>query len=71
MRANASFSICGYRSCAPYNALLTKYTSFCAPSSSQIRAALIAVGETARYRYKTSPGIVLLSRGVLARYCFS
>ena len=70
MRANASFSIGGYRSSAPCSALLTKYTSFCTPSS-QIKAALIAVRETARYWYKTSPETVLLSRGVLARYCFS
>ena len=71
MRANASFLICEYRSSASCSAFLTKYTGFYDPSSSRISAALIAVGETARYRYKTSPGTVLLSRGVLASYCFS
>ena len=71
MRVHASFSIWGYRSSTSCSALLTKYTGFFTPSSSQIEAPLIAIGETARYRYNTSPRTVLLSRGVLAKYCFS
>jgi hypothetical protein len=70
MRANASFSIWGYLPSAPWSALLTKYTGFCPPSSSRIKAALIAVGVTAKYKYRTSPGIVRLSKGGLVRYAF-
>ena len=70
-RANASLSIWGYHSSTSCSALLTKYTDFCTPSSSQIRAALIAIGETARYKYNTSLEIVLLNRGVLAKYFFN
>jgi hypothetical protein len=70
-RANASFLIWGYLSSAPYSALLTKYIGFCIPSSSWIRATLITVGETAKYRYNTSLGIVRLSKEELVKYLFS
>jgi hypothetical protein len=70
MRENASFSIWGYLPSAPWSALLTKYTGFCTPSYSWIKAALIAVGVTAKYKYRTSPGIVRLSKGELVRYAF-
>jgi hypothetical protein len=71
MRANASFSIWGCLFPAPCNALLTKYTGFCIPSSSRTNAALTAVGETAKYRYSTSPGMVRLNRGGLIKYVFN
>jgi hypothetical protein len=69
-RANASFSIWGYLPSTPWSALLTKYTGFCIPSSSRIKAALIAVGVTAKYKYRISPRMVRLSRGGLVRYAF-
>jgi hypothetical protein len=69
-KAMASFSICTYLSSAPLNARLIKYTSFCTPSSSQIRATLTVVGDMARYRYNTSPGMVWLNGDGLARYFF-
>jgi hypothetical protein len=50
---------------------LTKYIGFCTSSFSRIRAALIAVGETARYRYNTLPRTVLLSKREIVKYYFS
>jgi hypothetical protein len=61
----------GFLSSTPCSALLTKYTGLCTPSSSRIRATLIAIRETTRYKYDTFPGTVLLNRGELARYFFS
>jgi hypothetical protein len=47
-----------------------KYIGFCTPSS-QTNAALIGLGDTAKYRYSISRGMVQLSSGGQARYFFS
>jgi hypothetical protein len=41
------------------------------PPSSLIKATLTVVGETAKYRYRNSPGIVRLKSGGLDKYSLS
>ena len=65
-----SFSIKGYLFFAPWKARLVKYTRFCTPFFSLIKAVLTVAGETTRYRNNSSPGLDELNNDGEERYVF-
>jgi hypothetical protein len=48
-----------------------KYTGLCTHYSSQVKAELMANGDTAKYKYKASPATSWLNSGGLTIYSFS